>query len=100
MQLAVVEDELEQARGVREEAEAAQLALAEAHSEIERLTARLASTRGELEAAMTARAQDAEERRELKAALAAAGAGHAASPTAESSSGCCAPVSAKPMPDS
>jgi len=72
VQLAVVEDELEQARGVREEAEAAQLALAEAHNEIERLTARLASTRGELEAAMTARAQDAEERRELKAALAAA----------------------------
>ena len=72
VQLATVEDELEQARGVREEAEAAQAALAEAHNEIERLTARLASTRGELEAAMTARAQDAEERRELKAALAAA----------------------------
>ena len=72
VQLATVEDELEQARGVREEAEAAQAALADALNEIERLTARLASTRGELEAAMTARAQDAEERRELKAALAAA----------------------------
>ena len=72
VQLATMEDELEQARGVREEAEAAQSALAAAHNEIERLTARLASTRQELEAAMTARAQDAEERRELKAALAAA----------------------------
>ena len=45
VQLATVEDELEQARGVREEAEAAQAALADAHNEIERLTARLASTR-------------------------------------------------------
>jgi hypothetical protein len=72
VQLATLEDELEQARGVREEAEVAQAALAAAHNEIERLTARLATTRQELEAAMTARAQDADERRELKAALAAA----------------------------
>jgi hypothetical protein len=72
VQLATVEDELEQARGVREEAEAAQAALADALNETERLAARLASTRAELETAMTARAQDAEERRELKAALAVA----------------------------
>ena len=75
VQLATLEDELEQARGAREEAESAQAALAAAHGEIERLTARLTTARGELEAAMVARAQDAEERRELKAALAAAAEG-------------------------
>jgi hypothetical protein len=72
VQLASLEDELAQAQGVREEAEAAQVALAGAHGEIERLKSRLASTRAELEAVMVARAQDAEERRELKAALSAA----------------------------
>jgi hypothetical protein len=80
VQLATLEDELEQARGVREEAEAAKAALAAAHNEIERLTARLAATRRELEAAMTARAEDAEERRELKAALAGAEHGKPAAP--------------------
>jgi len=71
-QLATLEEELEQARGVREEAEAAQTALAAAHGEIDRLTSRLASTRNELEAVLTARQKEAEERRELKAALSAA----------------------------
>jgi hypothetical protein len=71
-QLATLEEELEQARGVREEAEAAQTALAAAHGEIDRLTARLASTRNELESVLAARQKEAEERRELKAALSAA----------------------------
>jgi hypothetical protein len=71
-QLATLEEELEQARGAREEAEAAQAALAAAHGEVDRLTARLASTRNELEAAISARNQDAEERMQLKAALSAA----------------------------
>jgi hypothetical protein len=71
-QLATLEQELEQARGAHEQAEAAQTALAAAHGEIDRLTTRLASTRTELEAALTARAQDAEERMQLKAALASA----------------------------
>jgi hypothetical protein len=71
-QLATLEEELEQARGVREEAEAAQAALAVAHGEIDRLTSRLASTRNELEATLAARLKEAEERRELKAALSAA----------------------------
>jgi hypothetical protein len=71
-QLATLEEELEQARGAREEAEAAQVALAAAHGEIDRLTARLASTRNELEAVLAARQTEAEERRELKAALSAA----------------------------
>jgi len=71
-QLATLEEELEEARGVREEAEAAQAALVAAHGEIDRLTARLASTRNELEATLAARRKDAEERRELNAALAAA----------------------------
>lgn len=68
-QLETVEQELEQARGVREEATAAQAALAAAHQEIDRLTARLASTRNELEAALAARAKDADEKMQLKAAL-------------------------------
>ena len=55
-QLATLEEELEQARGVREEADAAQAALSAAHGEIDRLTARLASTRNELEAACSLRA--------------------------------------------
>jgi hypothetical protein len=80
VQLATLEDELEQARGVREEAEAAQAALVDAHSEIERLTARLTSTREELEATLAVRAQDAEERLQLKAALAAAQDGKPAAP--------------------
>jgi hypothetical protein len=71
-QLATLEEELEQAKGVREEAEAAQSALSEAHGEIDRLTARLASARSELEAVLAARHKEAEERRELKAALSAA----------------------------
>jgi hypothetical protein len=71
-QLATLEEELEEARGVREEAEAAQAALLAAHGEIDRLTTRLASTRNELEAALAARRKDSEERRELNAALAAA----------------------------
>ena len=71
-QLATLEQELEQARGAREQAEAAPAALTDAHGEIERLTARLASTRKELEAALAARRQDAEERMQLKAELAAA----------------------------
>jgi hypothetical protein len=71
-QLATLEQELEQARGVREEAEAARAALGAAHGEIDRLTSRLASTRNELEALVTARTRDAEERMRLKAALAAA----------------------------
>jgi hypothetical protein len=70
-QLTTLEQELEQARGVREEADAAQSALAAAHSEIDRLTTRLASTRSELEAVLGARAQDAEERMQLKAELSA-----------------------------
>jgi hypothetical protein len=80
VQLATLEDELEQARGVREQAEAAQTALAAAHNEIERLTARLASAREELESTLTARTQDAEERRELQAALAAVESGAQAAP--------------------
>ena len=80
VQLATLEDELEQARGVREQAEAAQTALAAAHNEIERLTARLASAREELESTLTARKQDAEERRELQAALTAAEGGTQAAP--------------------
>ena len=68
-QLATLEEELEQARGVREEADAAQAALAAAHAEIDRLTARLASTRNELEAALAQRRKDAEEIMQLKAAL-------------------------------
>jgi hypothetical protein len=71
-QLATLEEELEQVRGVREEAEAARAALAAAHGEVDRLTSRVASTRNELEAALAARQKDAEERRELKAALSAA----------------------------
>jgi hypothetical protein len=71
-QLATLEEELEQARGVREEAEAAQAALAAAHSEIDRLTARLASTRNELEAALAQRRKDADEIMQLKAAVSAA----------------------------
>ena len=47
-------------------------ALAEAHGEIERLTARLASTRNELEATLAGRRQDAEERMQLKAVIDAA----------------------------
>ena len=68
-QLATLEEELEEARGVREAAEAAQLALAAAHGEIDRLTTRLTSTRNELEATIAARTQDAEERMQLKAEL-------------------------------
>ena len=68
-QLATLEDELEQARGLREEAQAAHAALAAAHGEIDRLTSRLASTRNELEATIAARTQDAEERMQLKAEL-------------------------------
>jgi hypothetical protein len=71
LQLTTLEEELEQARGLREEAEAAQLALASAHSEIDRLTSRLASTRNELEATIAARAKDADERMQLKAELSA-----------------------------
>jgi hypothetical protein len=69
VQLTTLEEELEQARGLREEAEAAQLAVAAAHSEIDRLTTRLASTRSELEATVAARAKDADERMQLKAEL-------------------------------
>ncbi len=72
VQLETVEEELEQARGVREEAEAARTALAAAHSEIERLTTRLTAARSELETALAARRQDAEEMMQLKAALGAA----------------------------
>ena len=83
-QLATLEEELEQARGAREEAEAAQAALAAAHGEIDRLTARLASTRNELEAVLAARQKEAEERRGLKAALGAAQGGAPVAPdTAE-----------------
>jgi hypothetical protein len=71
VQLTTLEEELEQARGVREEAEAARVALAAAHGEIDRLTSRLASTRNELEAALAARAKDADERMQLKAELSA-----------------------------
>ena len=71
-QLATLEEELEQARGVREEAEAARAALATAHAEIDRLTARLASTRNELEAALAQRRKDAEEIMQLKAAVGSA----------------------------
>jgi hypothetical protein len=70
-QLATLEEELEEARGVRDEAEAAQSALAAAHSEIDRLTSRLASTRNELEAVLVARKQDGEERMQLNAELTA-----------------------------
>ena len=79
-QLATLEEELEQARGVREEAEAAQTALAAAHGEIDRLTSRLASTRNELAAVLAARQKEADERRELKAALSAAQEGGAPLP--------------------
>jgi hypothetical protein len=79
-QLATLEEELEQARGVREEAEAAQAALAAAHGEIDRLTSRLASTRNELEAVLAARQKEAEERRQLKAALTAAQGGGPVAP--------------------
>ncbi len=71
-QLETLEEELEQARGVREEAEAARAALAAAQSEVERLTARLTAARGELEAVLTARRKDADEMMQLKAALSAA----------------------------
>ena len=71
-QLETLEEELEQARGVREEAEAARTALTAAHSEIERLTARLKATRGELEAVLAARSKDADAIMQLKAALSAA----------------------------
>jgi hypothetical protein len=71
-QLETLEEELEQARGVREEAEAARAAHAAAHSEVERLTARLAAARGELEAVLDARRKDADEMMQLKAALSAA----------------------------
>ena len=81
-QLATLEEELEQARGVREEADAAQAALSAAHGEIDRLTARLASTRNELEAVLAARHKEAEERRELKAALSAAQDGAPVAPDA------------------
>jgi hypothetical protein len=79
-QLETLEEELEQARGVREEAEAAQAALAVAHSEIDRLTARLTAARNELEAALAARREDAEQRMQLKAALSAAQEGSPAAP--------------------
>ena len=81
-QLATLEEELAQARGVREEADAAQAALSAAHGEIDRLTARLASTRNELEAVLAARHKEAEERRELKAALSAAQDGAPVAPDA------------------
>ena len=71
-QLETLEEELEQARGVREEAEAARAALADAQNEIERLTARLTAARHELEAALAARSKDADEMMQLKAALSAA----------------------------
>ena len=71
VQLTTLEEELEQARGVREEAEAAQVALAAAHGEIDRLTSRLASTRNELEAVLAQRTKDADERMQLKAELSA-----------------------------
>jgi hypothetical protein len=71
VQLTTLEEELEQARGVREEAETAQLALAAAHGEIDRLTARLASTRNELEAVLALRAKDADERMQMRAELSA-----------------------------
>jgi hypothetical protein len=81
-QLATLEEELEQARGVRDEADEAQAALSAAHGEIDRLTARLASTRNELEAVLAARHKEAEERRELKAALNAAQDGAPVAPDA------------------
>ena len=68
-QLETLEEELAQARGAREEAEAAQAALVAAHGEIDRLTARLASTRNELEALLAVRTQEADEKMHLKAAL-------------------------------
>ena len=71
-QLETLEEELEQARGVREEADAARAAHAAAHSEVERLTARLTAARAELEAALDARRKDADEMMQLKAALSAA----------------------------
>jgi hypothetical protein len=69
VQLTSLEEELEEARGLREETEAAQLALAAAHGEIDRLTSRLASMRNELEATAAARAKDADELMQLKAEL-------------------------------
>ena len=81
---------------MREEAEAARAALAAAHSEIERLTARLTSTRNELEAALAARRKDADETMQLKAALSAAEQGAPlADATAASSIACCARASAR-----
>ncbi len=71
-QLETLEMELEEARGARQEAEAAQAALLAAHSEVDRLTARLASTRNELEAVLAARSKDADEKMQLRAALTAA----------------------------
>ncbi len=71
-QLETLEEELEQARGVREEADAAHAALTAAHSEIERLTARLAAARSELEGVLAARSKDADQMMQLKAALSAA----------------------------
>jgi hypothetical protein len=47
------------------------VALAAAHSEIERLTARLTAARNELETALAARRQDAEQLMQLKASLGA-----------------------------
>ena len=70
-QLETLEEELEEAKGAREEAEIAQQALAAAHGEIDRLTQRLASTRNELEALLAARSQEADEKMQLKAALSA-----------------------------
>src|SRR4029077_3183559 len=81
-QLATLEEELEEARGGRDEADEAQAALSAAHGEIDRLTARLASTRNELEAVLAARHKEAEERRELKAALNAAQDGAPVAPDA------------------
>jgi septal ring factor EnvC (AmiA/AmiB activator) len=71
-QLETLEEELEQARGVREEAEAARAALADAQNEIERLTARLTAARAELESTLAARSKDADAMMQLKAALSAA----------------------------
>jgi hypothetical protein len=85
-QLATLEEELEEARGVREAAEAAQLALAAAHSEIDRLTTRLASTRNELETTIAARAVDAEERMQLKAELSTVQSGGGAPASADAGS--------------
>jgi hypothetical protein len=85
-QLATLEEELEQARGLGAEAQAAHAALAAAHGEIDRLTARLASTRNELEATLAARNQDAEERMQLKAELSAMQNGGAAPASADAGS--------------